>query len=246
MARTMSLDPPALIVQSISGRTNSPRHVQHPIVIPNLRAVARHAIPNVVEGKLVPLVLFVAFLELIGTMWALLIALAWSVATITYRKATHRPVPGLIVLSTTALLARTVAALATGSMMLYFLQPTVTTVLVGLAFMVSVPLGNPLAQKLAYDVFPFDDATKAHPLVRQFFVRLSVLWALTSLVNASLTVWLLMTQSTTTFVLVKSVLGPATGGVTIAAAFIWFRFTLARSGTRVVWSRVASPIPLPA
>ena len=31
----------------------------------------------------------------------------------------------------------------------------------------------------------FDDATTAHPLVRRFFVRLSILWAITSLVNAS-------------------------------------------------------------
>jgi hypothetical protein len=128
-------------------------------------------------------------------------------------------------------------------MVIYFLQPTVTTVLVGLAFMISVPLGNPLAQKLAYDVFPFDDATKAHPQVRQFFVRLSLIWAMTSLVNASITVWLLLTQSTTTFVLVKSVLGPSTAVVTIGIAFLWFRFTIARTGTRLVWQRGTPVVP---
>ena len=206
------------------------------ITIPNIRDVLRHALPNVIEGKLIPLLLFVGFLELAGTMWALLIALAWSVATVTYRKATNRRVPGLIVLSTVALLARTIAALATGSMVIYFLQPTVSTVLVGLAFMISVPLGNPLAQKLAYDVFPFDDATKSHPLVRQFFVRLSAIWAVTSMVNASITVWLLLTQSVTTFVLVKSVLGPITGVVTVGAGWLWFRLTLTRTGTALAWS----------
>jgi hypothetical protein len=112
----------------------------------------------------------------------------------------------------------------------------VTTFLVGLAFMASVPLGNPLALKLACDVLPFDDATVAHPLVRQFFVRLSVLWAVTSLVNASITIWLLFTQSTTTFVLVKSVLGPSTAVVTIGTGLLWFRYTLARAGTRLVWA----------
>jgi hypothetical protein len=144
-------------------------------------------------------------------------------------------------LSAVALTARTIAAVATGSMVIYFLQPTITTVLVGVAFMVSVPLGNPLAQKLAYDLFPFDDATKAHPQVRQFFVRLSLIWAMTSLVNASITVWLLLTQSTTTFVLVKSVLGPSPAVVTISIAFIWFKFTIARTGTRLVWQR-ATPV----
>lgn len=112
-----------------------------------------------------------------------------------------------------------------------------TTVLVGLTFLASVPLGNPLAQKLACDVFPFDDSTKRHPLMQQFFVRLSVLWSFTSLVNAAITVWLLLTQSITTFVLVKSLLGPATGLVTVSTMFLWLRFDLRRSGTPLVWAR---------
>lgn len=215
--------------------------MHHPIVIPNLRAAVRHALPNVVEGKLIPLALFVGFLELLGNIWALLIALAWSLGTVAYRVSTGRRVPGLIVLGTVALTARTIAAVATGSMLVYFLQPTITTVFVGVAFMVSVPLGSPLAQRLAYDVFPFDDSTKSHPLVRQFFVRLSLIWSATSLVNASITVWLLLTQSTTTFVLVKSALGPITGAITIGIAAIWFRFTLVRTGTRVVWQSAAVP-----
>jgi hypothetical protein len=212
-----------------------------PIVIPNLRAMARHALPNVVEGKLVPLVLFVAFLEVIGTAWALLVALAWSVGAIAVRTATGRRVPGLVVLSATTLAARTAAALATGSMVVYFLQPTITTFVVGAAFLVSVPLGSPLARKLAYDLLPFDDATKAHPLVERFFVRLSLFWAFTSLVNATITVWLLLTQSTTTFVVVKSVLGPLTGTVTVAAMAAWFWIVSTRSGTRIVWSPRLAP-----
>lgn len=211
-----------------------------PIVIPNLRHAIRHALPNVIEGKIVPVVLFVALLELTGSTWALLAALAWSLTSIAVRRATGRRVPGLIVLSAVALTARTVAALVSGSMLVYFLQPTITTVLVGLAFMASVALGNPLALKLACDVLPFDDDTTSHPLVRQFFTRLSALWAVTSMVNASITVWLLLTQSTTTFVLVKSVLGPATAGVTLSIGFVWFRLTLSRANTRLVWAPARS------
>ncbi len=227
------------MVRSTDGRFGSPNRTvqQLPVVVPSIRAVARHAIPNVVEGKIVPLLLFIGFLELIGTMWALMVAFLWSVVTITYRVATHRRVPGLIILSAIALGARTIAALLTGSMVIYFLQPTVTTVVVGAVFLISIPLGNPLAQKLAYDVFPFDDATKSHPLVRQFFVRLSVLWSFTSLVNASITIWLLFTQSTTTFVLAKAVLGPTTGVVTVGTMFLWFRLNLARSDTRLIWDK---------
>jgi hypothetical protein len=166
-----------------------------------------------------------------------MIALTWSLGMIAFRVATGRRVPGLIVLSAAALIGKTIAAVITGSMLVYFLQPTVTTVLVGITFLISVPLKNPLAQRLACDVFPFEDTTRSHPLMQQFFVRLSVLWSFTSLVNASITVWLLLTQSITTFVLIKSVLGPATGVVTVTSMFLWLRLDLARSGTPLVWAR---------
>ena len=218
----------------------------HPVVIPNVRAVVRHALPNIIEGKLVPLLLFIGFLELIGTMWALMVALLWSLATIAYRVATRRRVPGLIVLSASALGARTIAAILTGSMVVYFLQPTATTVVVGFAFLISVPLGSPLARKLAYDLLPFDDDTKQHPQVQQFFVRLSLFWAVTSLLNASITIWLLLTQSTATFVIVKSVLGPVTGFVTVGSMLAWFRLTLARSGTPIIWGPKRAAVPVPA
>jgi intracellular septation protein A len=210
------------------------------IVVPRIGAVLRHAMPNVIEGKLVPLALFVGFLELVGTMSALLVALAWSLGATLYRYATRRKVSGLLVLGSVALTARTIAALLTGSMLVYFLQPTISTALVGLAFMISVPLGSPLAQRLADDVFPFDAETKAHPLVRQFFVRLSLLWSVTSLVNAAITVWLLLTQSTTTFVVVKSFLGPVTTSVTLVGGLLWFRMTLSRQGARLVYATVPS------
>ncbi len=211
--------------------------MHHPVVIPNVRAVFRHAVPKVIEGKIIPLLLFVGFLEALGNVWALMVALTWSLGAIAFRIATGRSVPGLIILSSAALVAKTIAALLTGSMLVYFLQPTITTVFVGITFLVSVPLGNPLAQRLACDVFPFEDTTKSHPLMKQFFVRLSVLWSFTSLVNASVTVWLLLTQSITTFVLIKSVLGPATGIVTVGSMFLWLRRDLAKSGTPLVWAR---------
>ncbi len=210
------------------------------LVIPNVRAVVRHALPNVIEGKIIPLLLFVGFLEALGATWALLVALVWSLGSVGYRTLSGRRVPGIVIFNTATLLAKTVVALASGSLFLYFLQPTVTTVVIGIAFLASVALGAPLAQKLAYDIFPFDDATKSHPLVRQFFVRLSVFWSFTSMVNAAITVWLLLSQSTTTFVVTKAVLGPTTGVVTVGAMFAWFRWKLSRSETVLVWGGAAA------
>jgi hypothetical protein len=219
-----------------------PKEMQRPmpdaVVIPSVRAVARHALPNVIEGKIIPLLLFVGFLEALGTAWALVVALGWSLGSVVCRTVSGRRVPGIVLINTAALIAKTVVALATGSLFVYFLQPTVTTVVIGLAFLVSVAFGAPLAQRLAYDIFPFDEATKAHPLVRRFFVRLSVFWSFTSLINASITIWLLLSQTTTTFVMVKAALGPTTGIVTVGAMFAWFRWELARSDTELIWGGI--------
>jgi hypothetical protein len=118
-------------------------------------------------------------------------------------------------------------------MVVYFLQPTISTALVGLAFLASVFLQRPLAERLAADFCPFEPGTSEHPMLRLFFLRLSLLWAITSLINAALTLWLLLTQSVTTFVVVKSFMGPAFTVVTLAVATIWFRHRLKRSGLRL-------------
>jgi hypothetical protein len=211
--------------------------VNGPIVIPDLRAALRHAAPNVVEAKVVPLVILVVLLELSGNVPAVLGALAWALATLSYRAIKRRPLPGLVLFAAVTLLARTVAAVATDSMFVYFLQPTVTTVFVGFAFLISVPLGAPLAERLATDLLPFDENTIGHPVVRQFFVRLSLVWAGASMVNASITLWLLLSQSTTTFVVAKSFLGPLTAVASIGTMLVWLRSKLSATGTRIVWSR---------
>jgi intracellular septation protein A len=209
-----------------------------------MRDIVRHALPNVIEARLIPLVLFVGFLEALGTLPALLIALAWSLATVAYRLSSGRRVPGLIVISSLALSARTVATLLTGSMVVYFIQPTISTILIGCAFLASLRYGRPLAERLANDFVPLDDATKSHPLVQRFFVRLSLLWALTSLVNAAITIWLLMTQSTTTFMLVKSAMGPVFGVISIGSCLWWFQRAAARSQVRVQRARAGQAIGL--
>ena len=72
--------------------------MDHPVVIPDLRRTIRHALPNVVEGKVVPVLLFVAFLNVIGNIPALLVTLAWSTGSLGYRWLTGRRIPGLIIL----------------------------------------------------------------------------------------------------------------------------------------------------
>lgn len=167
---------------------------------------------------------------------ALIAALGWSLAVIVVKVRAGEPVPGLVILSTIGLAAKTVLALVTGSLVVYFLQPTVATALVGFAFLVSVPLKRPLAERLARDFCPFEPDTAAHPMLHLFFLRLSLLWAVTSLLNAGLTLHLLLTQEVTTFVVIKSFMGPTFTAVTLGIAVLWFQFRLRREGLRLAFS----------
>ncbi|MEZ5234404.1 MAG: VC0807 family protein [Acidimicrobiales bacterium] len=213
-------------------------HQHHHLVLPRPAALVRHAVPNLIEGKLIPVLLFVGLLELAGTTGALLAALAWSLASIGYRTATKRKVPGLVVVSALGLIARTIVALASGSLVVYFLQPTITTALVGIAFAVSVPLGRPLAERLANDFCPLDPQSASHPALRRFFLQFSLVWAAVSLANAAVTLWMLLTQSPTTFVVVKSFMGPTFTGAMLLAAVPWFRRSMRTAGVAVRFAEV--------
>lgn len=211
-------------------------HLPESLAIPHWRTILRHAVPNVVIGKLLPAAVFVAILRVSELRVAVVGALVWSVCTMAYRLLRGKPIPGLLWLTSIALTARTVAALATGSAVVYFLQPTVTTWLVGAAFFVSVPLGRPLAEKIAMDLMPLEPHLRSHPVMRRFFRDVSIWWGFTSMVNFAITLWLLLSHSTTTFVVVKSFLGPLTTSVTFGAAFFWMRGLMRRAGTQLVFA----------
>jgi len=197
-------------------------------------------LPNVIEGKVIPVLLFLSLLEFFGTTPALLGALAFSLLALIRRIVRKEAASGILILTTLGLTARTIAALATGSLLIYFLQPTIATGLVCAGFLGSVVIGRPLAERLLMDVCPVDDETRSHPTLARFFSHASLLWGFTSAVNFAVTLWLLLSHSPTTFVLVKSFLGPVTTVTTLSIGYLWFKTLMARSGTEVVFAPVRS------
>jgi hypothetical protein len=183
-----------------------------------------------VEGTLVPVGLFYGVLWLAGIWGALGVALAWSYLAVLRRALLGRRIPGLVMLGALALTVRTITAIATGSVFLYFLQPTLGTVATAAAFLVSIPTGRPLAERLAHDFLPMPPALAAHPVVRRLFVRITVLWAFVLLVNAAITLTLLLTQPIETFLLARtlSVFVLTVGAIAVSTA--WFRRSMRRHG----------------
>ncbi|MBI2169418.1 MAG: hypothetical protein HYU28_07960 [Actinobacteria bacterium] len=203
------------------------------IEIPKLRALVRHALPNVVEATLAPLAVFYGAMWAIGVWGALGAALVWSYGAIGFRLVTGRRVPGILLLGAFGLTARTVVALASGSTFVYFLQPSLGTVAVAGTFLMSVPAGRPLAQHLAVDFCPLPEAFMAHPHVQVFFARISVLWGFVFLANAATTVWLLMSQSIGVYLLAKTVTGWALSGSAIGISAWWFLRSMRGEGIAV-------------
>jgi hypothetical protein len=192
-----------------------------PLVLPRLRSIVRHAIPNLVECTVVPTVIFSVLLQVAGLIPASIVALGWSYAMLMRRLATKQRVPGLLMLTSLGLSVRTAVVVASGSAFIYFLQPIVATAAVGLTFLFSCVTRNTMVDRLAKDFCPLTPDIVARRRVKQLFRRLTVMWAAINLVNASITCWLLLTQSVAVFVAVKSLSAMAVTWCGVAATVIW-------------------------
>lgn len=200
--------------------------------LPHPRAIARHALPRVVEGTLLPLAVFYAALWLSGFWGAVIAATVWSYGTVLRRVVRRERIPGIVVIGAVLVTARTVLALQTGSPFLYFLQPTLGTVLVAGLFLLSVPVGKPLAERLAADFCPLPPALLARPFMHTFFVRISLLWAAVFLTNATLSLYLLLNQSVAGYVLTRQVASSTIWLTAISASTWYFVRVMRRHGIR--------------
>lgn len=198
--------------------------------MPRLGAMARTALPNVIEGTLLPLGLFYGAMWAIGLWGAIAISLAWSWGAVAIRIARGRRVPGLLLIGALALTARSLVSFLADSVFLYFLQPTLGTVLLAAAFLLSAPAGRPLAEKLAHDFLPMPEWFASHPAIRRFFVRITVLWGAVQLANAGVALWLLLSQPIPVYLAAKTGATTLIMGVAIAGSTIWFRRLVARHG----------------
>jgi hypothetical protein len=169
-------------------------------------------------------------LRFVGVWGAVLIGLGWTYVAVARRLVMGRRVPGILLLAAVTLTARTAIAMASGSVVVYFLQPTLGTALVAGAFLLSVPLRRPLAERLARDFCPIPTGVLKHERVRQFFLRITLLWAFTQLANAALTLWLLLSQSLATFLVAKTLVSWGLTGGAIVVSTIWFRRSMTRHG----------------
>jgi intracellular septation protein A len=209
--------------------------------MPHPRRALRHALPVVLEGVVGPLVLFYLLLVLTGFKGALIAALTWSYLALGRRLLKGQRVSMLLMFGTILITLRTVIAFVTGSAFLYFAQPTVGTVVIALALLVSALMGRPFTQRFAHDFCPMDPAIMGRPLVRRFFIRISVLWATVLMLNAGLVFWLLVSSSLRSFVLERSAVTYGLTAVAIFFSITRFVAMMRHDGITVEWARAEAP-----
>ena len=206
------------------------------LVMPPPRKALRHALPVVLEGVVGPLVVFYLLLVIAGFRGALIAALTWSYLALGRRLLKGERVSMLLLFGTILITLRTVVAFVTGSAFIYFAQPTAGTVAISVALLVSAVVGRPFTQRFAHDFCPMDPAIMRRPLVRRFFIRISVLWATVLMLNAGLVFWLLVSSSLRSFVLERSVVTYGLTAIAIFFSITGFVAMMRRDGITVQWA----------
>jgi drug/metabolite transporter (DMT)-like permease len=192
------------------------------IHLPPLRHLALRAVPRLIEGVLAPTALFLLLVNTAGVGAAIAGGFLWSASVIVVRRLLGRRVPTLVFVGLGVLFLRTALALATGSSFLYFLQPTLGTGTVGLVILASALAGRPIVLRLARDFCPLPEDSMGDPHLRRFFLGISFMWGVTQLLNAGITLWLLVSQSVSTYVITRTAMSWGLTAGAIGISVVWF------------------------
>lgn len=203
------------------------------VVLPPWRTVARQAVRHLVENTLAPLAVFYVTLATVGLTWAFVSGLGLCYVVITLRLVRRQPVPVLLLLGAALITARAVIGLSTGSVFLYFLQPSLGNFAIGALFLASVPLSRPLAARLAGEFCSFPDEIVSHHRLQTFFRQVSLLWAFVFCVNGAVAIWMLLSVPIGKYLVLST--SSSTGLIVVAAAasLWWFRRSMHGAGMQL-------------
>ena len=167
--------------------------------------VIRRVSLSLMIAVIIPAMVFYGLFMLFGVWTAIVGALVWSYGAIAWRALTKRRTSGLLILAALLLTGRTALSVAADSAWLYFLQPVISDGVVAALFLLSLASARPMVARLASDFYPMDHELAMRPRIQRLFRHLTLLWAVLGLAKATMTLWLLQSQSLETFVLVKSI-----------------------------------------
>jgi hypothetical protein len=163
----------------------------HVIELGDLRPTLMRGLRLLLETAVVPTMLLYGGLLTLGAFSGLVAVLCWCALTVAVRMATVRRVPGTLLLVLGMLVARTTIALALSSVYVFLLQPIAGSMVMAVLFIGSALVGRPITMRLAQDFVHLPDRIVGDARVRRMFVQVSLLWGLSRLLDAGMSLGIL-------------------------------------------------------
>ncbi|MEU7900816.1 VC0807 family protein [Nonomuraea sp. NPDC049152] len=199
-----------------------------PVALPRLTAMAKQAVPRLLEGVVAPLAVFYTGLMILGETGALIAAVAWVYLGVGWRLVRRVRVPATMFLAAVAITARALVALWTGNNAVFFLTPEFGTICISMIFLASVRLDRPMVQKLTLDYIHLPQAVLKHERMRRFFARITLLWAFVLLANSTVSIWLFLNESLGAYMLLRTSAVAGISGLAITFSLWAFKRVLRR------------------
>jgi hypothetical protein len=171
-------------------------------------------------------------------LWAMLAAI-WLTAGI--RKLATGAVPSLVMISLVVLTVQTVAAIATGNLLIFLVHFPIANLALCILFARTARGHSPLAARLAAEVIGLRCPAAYQPRLHRFFQNVTVLWAGVFLLLAASLGALLGTVPLATYVPVWAVTTIVLIAAGIGVSVLWLRSVLRKLS---IGLRFASAIPV--
>lgn len=201
--------------------------------LPCWRTFLRQGGRALLENTLAPLVVFYVVLVTVGHTWAFVSALGLCYATVAFRLLRRQGVPAMLLMGMVLMTARAAIALATGSIFLYFLQPSLGNFAIGALFLTTVAIGRPLVARLAREFCGIPDEVVSHHRLRTFFRQVSLIWAAVFCVNGAVAIWMLVSVPIGQYLVFST--SSSTGVILLGiGTSLWlFRRSIRRAGMQI-------------
>ena len=198
--------------------------------MPPLRSMVGRIGSQVIEGTLVPALIFWAMLHLTGLVWALFAGLAWCYLAIARRWARGAALPAVLVVGALLFTTRTGIALAFHSTFIYLLTPTINAFVLAAVFAASAIVRRPLTERFAQDFVGLSPRVTALAKVHSALRRLSLVWALVNIINGGVALQLLAADHIDGVMLARSIMTPVLSALAVVCCVLMGRKALRAEG----------------
>ncbi len=195
-----------------------------------MRKVAAKAVPGMILGGIIPALCFLVGRRAWGLAGGIVLVLLWSLAYQIARWVRTRSISGLVILYLLVLALRGSTALVFHSASMFYITPSLVTIIGGCVFIASGLMSKPLVSPILNELVPNSVLDCRDARVRSAMVKISLIYGVEQLVNAAVMILMVLKLSTTVY-------------VTTHGAVSWFIMGLfILAGIPLVWKELRSAV----